>query len=200
MQTSHLEDTDFLRGLRAGRREAQSALFLRHRRSVTRVLHRTLGDDPEVADLVQDVFYHALRGAKHYRGDQRGLEPWLKQITLFVARGLMRRRAVRRRYAGPGSVDHEERAVAPVATPEQVEALARTFAIFDKLPERERVPLTLSLTTTMSRAEIAEACGVSESTLKRRLLRAQARFRTLASSDPVLTARLRAAERPSRSL
>jgi RNA polymerase sigma-70 factor (ECF subfamily) len=190
MQAVEVEQGDFVGGLRAGRREAQSELFVQHRRAVTRILHRTLGNDPEVADLVQDVFYHALRGAKRYRGDQQGLEPWLKRIALFVARGLMRKRAVRRRYAGSGSADHEELAVAAVPTPEQLEALSRTFATFERLPEHERLPLMLSLTTPMSRAEMARACGISESTLKRRLIRAQARFQSLAASDPALLSRL----------
>ena len=200
MQAQLVDETDFLTRLRAGRREAQTELFLRHRRWVTRVLYRVLGNDPDIADLVQDVFYQALRGVKHYRGDPRGHEPWLRRITVFVASGLMRKRAVRRRYFTLSVPEQEELIPATVATPEQVESLTRVYAIFDKLPERERVPLTLSLVSDMSPREIADTCGISASTLKRRLIRARARFQTLAAHDPALSARLaRASERRVRA-
>lgn len=189
-------DAEFLARLREGRRDAQAELFVRHRRLVARVLQRVLGNDPDIADLVQDVFCQAFNSAKNYRGDSPGLTSWIRRIAIFVACGWIRRSAVRRRYLLPA--DHHELVPAHVATPEQIEELRRVHAIFAKLPEHERAPLVLSLTSDLPIREIAKLCGTSLSTLQRRLRRARARFHLLVAQDPALRGG-RIALRPARA-
>src|SRR5262249_57148006 len=102
----------------------------------------------DLPGLVQEVFVRASAGAPRFRGPSDALEAWLVKIAIHTARGLIRRRRVWRRFfsmaetppdvAGPGSATHE-----------QIEAVRRTYAIFDKLPTAEPAPLTPELVHEM---------------------------------------------------
>jgi RNA polymerase sigma-70 factor (ECF subfamily) len=178
-------EADFVDALRSSRADAQAELFRRHHVRVAEVLERVLGPDDDLPDLVQEVFVRAIAGAPRFRGTSDALEAWLVKIAIHTARGLIRRRRVWRRFfsmaetppdvASPGSATHE-----------QIEAVRRTYAIFDKLPTVERVALTLEMIDEMPLLQIAESCGVSRSTIKRTLNRARQRFRTLVELDPAL--------------
>jgi RNA polymerase sigma-70 factor, ECF subfamily len=179
------DDAEFVAGLRAGQADAQAELVRRYYERVAAVLHRVLGDDAELQDLTQEVFVKAMAGAKSFRGTSENLEAWVVRIGVFSARGLIRRRSLWRRFfssapapedAGPThAVDHEG-----------IEAVRRTYAVLDKLPSDERIALALALVDEMPLPTIAEVCGVSRSTIKRRLQRARKRFESLAGLDPLL--------------
>jgi len=178
-------EADFVDALRGARADAQAELFRRHHVRVAEVLERVLGPDDDLPDLVQEVFVRAIAGAPRFRGTSDALEAWLVKIAIHTARGLIRRRRVWRRFfsmaetppdiASPGTATHE-----------QIEAVRRAYAIFDKLPTVERVALTLEMIDEMPFLQIAESCGVSRSTIKRTLNRARQRFRTLVDLDPAL--------------
>ena len=53
-------DAGLVAALRSGRQTAKAALFDRYGRHVERVLTRVLGPDPDIPDLLQDVFVSAL--------------------------------------------------------------------------------------------------------------------------------------------
>jgi RNA polymerase sigma-70 factor (ECF subfamily) len=191
------DELEFVEALRAGRHDARAELFRRHHDRIAAVLHRILGDDHDLPDLVQEVFVRAISGAQGFRGPSEALEPWLVKIAVFTARGLIRRRRVFRRFfsSAPASVDIAELATATVATAEQLEAVRRTYTLLDKLPTNERIALTLQLVDEMSLPQIAEACAVSQSTIKRRLRRAHVRFEALVAADPALRERLQGGEK-----
>ena len=178
-------DQDFLEALRAGRSDAHAELFRRHHERVAEVLERVLGPDADLPDLIQEVFVHAILGAAKFRGDVEALRPWLIAIAVHRARALIRRRRVWRRFfAMPGEapeVPSPDR-----ASLEQVNALRRAYALFDKLPTDERIALALTLVDEMPAMQIAEVCRVSKSTIQRTLVKARRRFTALAQQDPTL--------------
>jgi RNA polymerase sigma-70 factor (ECF subfamily) len=175
----------FLEALRQGRGDAQAELFRRYRQRITALLHRVLGRDDELADLVQEVFVRALTAVKRFRGDSGALEPWLTRIAVYTARSTIRRRVIRRRFLQHTDTPPDT-ILAPEAAPEHVQAVRCTYAILDKMPTSERLVLSLQMIDQMSLPQIAEACDISRSTVKRRLRRARTRFETLAMREPVL--------------
>jgi RNA polymerase sigma-70 factor (ECF subfamily) len=191
------DELEFVEALRAGRHDAQAELFRRHHARIGAVLHRILGEDHDLPDLVQEVFVRAIAGARGFRGPSETLEPWLVKIAVFTARGLIRRRRVWRRFfsTSPAASDIADMATATVATAEQVEAVRRTYGLLDKLSTNERIALTLQLVDEMSLPQIAEACAVSQSTIKRRLRKAHLRFDALVAADPALRDRLQGGKR-----
>src|SRR4029079_15485464 len=93
--TADAGDETIVARLRAGDRTAIAMLFDRHADAIVRVLHRVLGLDAEIPDLLQDVFVHAMQGAARYRGELGSVLPWLIQIAVRSARKHIRRRATR---------------------------------------------------------------------------------------------------------
>jgi RNA polymerase sigma-70 factor (ECF subfamily) len=178
-------DEDFVKAFRAGRSDAQAELFRRHHERIAEVLERVLGYDSDLPDLIQEVFVEAITGAASFRGDAQALRPWLVKIAVFRARALIRRRRVWRRFFSmPGEAP--EVAAAGSATVEQIHALRRAYALFNRLPTDERIALTLSLIDEMPAVQVGEACGVSKSTIQRTLVKARKRFMKLAEHDTAL--------------
>jgi RNA polymerase sigma-70 factor (ECF subfamily) len=152
---------------------------------VERVLARILGIDSELPDLVNDVFVNAL-GSLHTLRASHLLRPWLRSVTVFVARGCLRRRRRRRWLSFHRDEDLPEVAThdAPAAA---ADALARLYRLLNRLPPDECIVFALRFIEEMELAEIADACGVSRTTIKRRVKKAETRFTEEARKDPLLS-------------
>lgn len=177
-------DEALVRGLQSGQPAAIAAFCDRFSDRVRRLLVRMLGWDDEIADLHHEVFAKALK-SRHTVRDPERLEGWITTIAVNVARSAITRRVRRRwlRYVPPEELPERPE---PVPTGEHAEALERTYAALAELPREERIAFSLRIIEGMKLTEVAEACGVSLATIKRRLRRAEARFVDLARQDPVL--------------
>src|ERR1700753_3268611 len=101
------DDVALVEALRAGHPGAKSALFRRHVTRIERVITHVIGFDSELADILQEVFTHALASI-HSLKEPAALEAWLGRIATHTARKVLRTRARRawlRRF-----VDSEEEA------------------------------------------------------------------------------------------
>ncbi len=177
-------DAGLVVALRAGRHSAKAALFDRYGRHVQRVLSRVLGPDPDIPDLMQDVFVSALESIDRL-ADPNALRSWLSRIAVFTARGRIRRR-VRWRFVRSDSNDDLLELEAHYASAEVSEALRATYRALNQLPPDERIAFALRFIDGMELTEVAEACGVSLATIKRRLAKAQIRFVDVAKREPSL--------------
>ena len=94
------------------------------------------------------------------------------------------------RAAMPIALCYEMQIVPELATePASAETkmtLDRVFAILEKMPTKERIPFTLRYLEGMQLTDVADASGVSLSSVKRHLTRATKRFASLAKRDPLL--------------
>jgi RNA polymerase sigma-70 factor, ECF subfamily len=178
------DDAAIVSGVRRGERWAKAALIHGFAPDAQRVLGRILGRDPDIEDLVQDVFVRALEGIDRLQEPQK-LRSWIVAIAVHRARERIRSR--RRRWwllllphtSVEAFEDHRS------ADRELSDA---TYAVLDKMQEDERVALALRWIEGMGLAEVASACGVSLATIKRRLDRAEEHFRVLAAEQPALEA------------
>ena len=177
-------DAALVRALRAGDPHAGAMLFDRYGLHVRRVLARVLGPDPELADLLQDVFVAAL-ASLHSLEDPAALKAWLTRVAVFMARGRIRRRA-RWRFLRFVPDDELPEAIAPGQDADASEAMAAVYRVLRALPSDERIAFALRTIDGMELTAVATACGVSLSTIKRRLSTAQRRFRELSRREPVL--------------
>jgi RNA polymerase sigma-70 factor (ECF subfamily) len=177
------EDEALVAALRRGTPGAFEALFQRHGGHVHRVLLRTLGPDPELPDLVHDVFLAVLDDIDGLR-DASKLKSWMASIAVFMARGCIRRRQ-RWRWFSRQPVDEPTSTPTPVG-PEVSEAVRSTTAILAQLPVDERIAFSLRFIDGMKLEEVAEACRTSLATIKRRISRGEKRFLALANEHPAL--------------
>jgi RNA polymerase sigma factor (sigma-70 family) len=146
-----------------------------------------LATDPERDDMAQDILVAVVRGAASVR-DPAQLEGWVARVAFNKICNLFRRRKLVRWLSLEGLAGYEP--PAPHVDFEGRELVARTQRILEYLPVAERMAFTLHLLGNASLEEIAERCGCSERTARRRLKAARDRFGRLAKQDPVLASRL----------
>lgn len=170
-------DAELVAALRAEEPWAPGALLERYRALVGRILTRTLGvSDSEHADLVQEVFIHAWRGAGRL-SEGGALKSWMIRIAVLTARGAIRRRR-RRRWLS--FLEDIPEPTPTWAGPDLQEAARCVYGIFDRMPADERLAFSLRTIGGFDLETTADACGMSLSTVRRRLAKAERRFYSLA--------------------
>ncbi len=170
------------RALKEGRPEAMEAFYDRYASHVQRILVRIVHVDLEISELLQEVFVEAFTSIRTLRDDAR-LKAWLTSIAVFTARKHIRRRL---RTLSICENDSDADGPTPGGDLEAREALRHAYAVLDRLPADDRIAFCLRFMEGMELTEAAEACGVSLATIKRRLLRAQKKFLSLAEGLPIL--------------
>jgi RNA polymerase sigma-70 factor, ECF subfamily len=171
--------------LRARHPDAGTQLFDRYAPHVRRVLVRVMGPDPEILDLVHDVFVTALESV-HRLLDPKALRAWLTQIAVFTARARIRRRVRGRvlRFLPFSELPEPE---LPPADFEGSQAMQAVYRVLGSLDADQRIAFALRFVAGMELTEVAATCGVSLATIKRRLSRAQVSFSSAAEREPALT-------------
>jgi RNA polymerase sigma-70 factor (ECF subfamily) len=135
------------------------------------LLIKSLGPRAEIADLVGDVFV-IFFGSAHRIQSALAVRSYLVSITMNLARREVRQRKRRelfQRFTG-GAPEYEQEPGQD--DPKAKAALIQLSRILDELSADERAAFVLSNLEDMALLEIAQALGVSESTAKRRVRRA----------------------------
>jgi RNA polymerase sigma-70 factor (ECF subfamily) len=179
--------------LLAGRADAATALFDHHGRFIQRVLGRILGPDPELMDVLHDVFVEAMQSL-HRLGDPKCLRAWLSTVAVHTARGHIRRRRRRRIFQYLPFYAVPQVSVIP-RIDEWSEPLRVTYQVLDRMNDDDRILITLRFIEQMELTEVAAAVGVSLATVKRRLAKASVRFFDLAGKEPSLVEWMKEAKR-----
>ncbi|MEZ4297800.1 MAG: RNA polymerase sigma factor [Polyangiaceae bacterium] len=178
-------DEQLVEACKAGERWAAAELLTRFAPLVERLLRRVLGHDRELEDLAQEALATVLTSIHQVR-DPAALRGWVAQIAVHTAHRAIRKRRLHRwlLFWAP----RPELELPPDVGAR--ETLGRVYAVLGELPAEQRVPFALRFIEEMPLEEVAQACGTSLATIKRRLSRAEKRFLALARRDPVLAARI----------
>lgn len=180
-----------LEALRSGRPGAWLAFYDAYAPYAHSVLRKVLGPDRELEDLLQDVFARALEGIGRVK-DATRLKPWLRGLTVFTARETLRRRKWRT-WLPLGDADDDEPAIAYPATTDALEErrlLFKVKRILDGMRVDDRLAFTLRHFEGLELTEVAATLGMSLSTAKRRIARADAEFQRHAEADRELRGHL----------
>lgn len=172
---SAVSDAELAERAAAGDRDAFGELVMRHAASARRAARAVLADAQDAEDAAQDGFLAAWRAITDF-DRARPFRPWLMRIVVNAARDLLRRRIVRKVEPLP---DHAPSTTAsPERDTERALLRERIRVALARLPERQRVAVTLFDAEGYSHAEIAVVLGVAEGTVRsdvfhaRRALRA----------------------------
>jgi RNA polymerase sigma-70 factor, ECF subfamily len=180
----HLPDTELLRRHVDGDAEAFGELFRRHRDRLWAVAMRTLGDQEEAADALQDAMVSAFRRAGDFRGDS-AVTTWLHRIVVNACLDRLRRRAVR-----PVALTGDDEVIDALASPSPTSAVSPPVedlgsatatrldidAALQTLPPPQRAALVLVDMLGFSVQDAASILGISPGTVKSRCARSRAKL------------------------
>jgi RNA polymerase sigma-70 factor (ECF subfamily) len=182
---SAASDRALAEALRTNHGAAKAELFDRYAPHTLRILTRVLGaQDADLSDLLHEVFLRALAGIADLR-DPSALKGWLTGVAVLTARECIRKRS-RRRWLSFRPFDELPEVESAAPGEDVIRALASTYAVLGELAADERIAFALRVIDGMELVDVAEACGVSLNTIKRRLARAEKRFVALARRNPLL--------------
>lgn len=169
-----------------GRESALDTLYRRHAAAVGGLSARLLGSRQDVDDVVHDAFIEAfgklgsLRNAGAFRA-------WILQIAVSRVRSVLRRNKrsafIGSRNESPGEECSLERLAGDEVSPELRAELALLGDVLRRLPTNQRIAWMLREVEGYRLAEIAQMCGCSLSTAKRRIAAATKRLRAHGLED-----------------
>jgi RNA polymerase sigma-70 factor (ECF subfamily) len=150
-------------------------LYAAHARYVAGLAGRVLGRDDEVADVVQEVFLIAHRRFGSLR-DQTAARAWLGRIAVREASRRLRWRRFRSFLGASAPIDYDL-VVDTRGAPELRPLAALLYATLDRMPTRDRLAWTLRHLVDEPLETVAEICGCSLATAKRRIAAAERHLR-----------------------
>jgi RNA polymerase sigma-70 factor, ECF subfamily len=177
-------DAELVGAMRRGEEWAAAALLDRYGPLVERLIRRIMGNDADLADLVQDAFATILSSMDQVR-DENAVKAWMSSIAVHTAHHAIRRRKLTRWiffWQKGDACDMPGRE----ADLGGREALRRVYTALDQLSAGDRVVFTLRFIDEMPLEDVAAACDMSLATVKRKIARAEQRFVAIAKRDPVL--------------
>jgi RNA polymerase sigma-70 factor, ECF subfamily len=168
-----LSNAELVAGVRIADATARARLVQTYSVPLHRLLVGILGADPDLPDLLQDVFIAAFVSVGRLTSPH-ALPMFLQQIAINVANSHIRRNVRRRSLVRAMALTRPNQLASGNHAPCEASLLAKE--ILDRLPARERIPFALRFVLEMEIAEVAAACDISVPTVKRRLVAAQGRL------------------------
>jgi RNA polymerase sigma-70 factor (ECF subfamily) len=171
--------SDTVRRAQAGDREATAALVAEHQRYVYSIAMSLMHDPVEAADLTQDALIRFIRAIGSYRGETK-LSTWLYRLVVNL--GIDR---LRRRGSPPIRLDDEgtdvefpsdDPADDVAAVAERVEEAQLVREAVARLPDAQRLALTLHYFEDLRYEDVADVMGVPVNTVKSHIRRGKERL------------------------
>ncbi|MEP0845698.1 MAG: sigma-70 family RNA polymerase sigma factor [Phycisphaerae bacterium] len=171
MPNEALSDEQLVEQLRAGRSGAADELARRYWPAIVRFCDSYLGDHAGAEDVAQDTFATLTDASKLPEG---AIRPWLYKVARNRCLDILRRhqRSPTHDHKIRTGFDAPQRTSGPRTKAARTERQELIRSIISSMPEDYRSVLVLKFYEGLSRDEMAAALGVSEATVKGRLVRA----------------------------
>ena len=171
-------DTELVDRLARGDQWAKEALYRRYVKLVWTTALHLVENRADAQDVVQDTFVEAFRDVSALR-KHTALRPWLLRICVHQAHRRFRRRKLLRRLGLDRSIDDAplEALLHGGATAEQQLELRAVDRALHRASSGERLAWILRYVDGHTLEEVADLCGCSLATAKRRLSEAQVHVR-----------------------
>ncbi len=112
-------------------------------------------------DVVQDAFVKAFRALGGFRADA-SFRTWLLTITANEAKGALRRQGRRKETALEDAEEVRSQDAGPAHDAVLRDEAARARRMLERLPEKQRLSVTLRIEEGLSFKEIGEVIGSTE--------------------------------------
>lgn len=164
-------DQELLERLHREGSGAAGLLYDRFAEEVNGLVWRLLGPDADREDIVQGVFYRLLKHVGRVR-DADKLASWVRSIVVNTVYSELRKRKVRRLFFATESLEPEQFFDARVSV-ESRDLLSKVYGEMDRMSVADRLAFSLRYIEGKQLSEVAELCGCSLATIKRRIQRAE---------------------------
>lgn len=175
-------DLELVQAVKNGDRKAFSELVVRHQRSLLRLTLRFTREQALAEDIVQESFLKAYQKLDLFEA-RASFKSWLYQIAMNTAKNKFRERGL-----DLMNIEDTQLGVDPGAEQGMVKADIQQALRneIEKLPEKQRIALTLRIFEDMSFKEIAEIMACPYDTAKANYRHALLKLRErLESQDSV---------------
>jgi RNA polymerase sigma-70 factor, ECF subfamily len=179
-------ETEAIRDVLAGDRDAYRLLMDRHFCSATRVAFRITGNEADAEETAQEAFLRAYNKLPSFRQDS-AFSTWIMRITMNTAINLVERRKRDLSYHAPriadepSSAEHTvlvaDRQAGPEASLLNREVVSLRQAAMAELTPMERTAFTLRHMEDVPMAEIAAALNITSNSAKQAVFRAVSKLR-----------------------
>ena len=176
-------------GERDAARDRYGELVAHQQRRAVRIAYQYLRDVHDADEAVQDAFVKVFTHITSYREDLP-FEVWFTRILVNACLDLRKSRSRRLRWAVPMSSTGDMPPAEPVTpdqTPEQRlvsrERANEITEAVESLPDRQRTVFTMCHLAEQTTAEVSQALGLSEATVRVHLFRAIRKLRRLLERD-----------------
>jgi RNA polymerase sigma-70 factor (ECF subfamily) len=174
-------DEDAVLALRTsqGDRAAYAALVRKHSARVMAVTRRMLGNDAHAEEAAQEALLRLWTHAGRYDPGKARLTTWLTRITANICLDRLRKR---QEEAWPEDFD----VALPAGQDRQImedQVAAKVNAAMQRLPERQRLALTLCHYEDMSMAEAADVMETTPEAIESLLSRARRGLRQMLETE-----------------
>jgi len=170
-------DEELMQAIARADAQAFARLVRRHLEPVRRIAWRML-DDAAADDVAQEVFLKIWRNPRAFDPAKARFSAWLHRVAVNASIDMLRARR-----EGQLKDGQAERLADPAPTPEQAlhesQRAALVRAAIARLPERQRMALTLALEGTHSNPEIAAIMETSVEAVESLLARARRKLKEL---------------------
>ena len=163
-----MTEPELLAQLKAGNKTAFAELVSEYQIKVINICYRFLLNKADAEDIAQEVFIEVYHSIKQFRGDS-ALSTWIYRIATTKSLDEIKKQNRQKRITSIGELLGIEQIANWVAgkgrpdkTLEEKEGLSLLIKALNKLPESQRVALTLSKVEGYNNAEVAE---IMETTL-----------------------------------
>jgi RNA polymerase sigma-70 factor (ECF subfamily) len=178
-------ETEAIRGVLAGNRDAYRVLMDRHFCSVTRVAFRITGNEADAEEAAQEAFLRAYNKLPSFRQDS-AFSTWIMRIAMNTAINLVERRNRDLSYRAPRIADEPlaadtvriaDKQASPEVSLLNREAVSLRQVAMAELTPMERTAFTLRHMEDVPMAEIAAALNITSNSAKQAVFRAVSKLR-----------------------
>ena len=173
-----------------GEQSAQSDFYRKYRSEVARTVHKVLGPDADLEDVVQEVFMEVFRSIDKFKGEAK-ITTWLYRVCVNVALQKIRRQQRRPEgHAVPeDELPHHE---TPLRELERKESSRIVYEILDTLAPKKRTVFILHEILGLDAKEIGKIVGTNVLTVRTRLHYARKEFYAAALRTPLFASEAKA--------
>jgi RNA polymerase sigma-70 factor (ECF subfamily) len=178
-------DEELVARLRGGDMAAGKIIWERYAQTVRGWLLRCIGPDPEVNDLVQEVFLSLVQNLSQLR-TPAALPGYLRGISVHVATSELRTRKIRRFWTRQTREGALPEVAVPGADIVGRDAVMALYRVLGRIKIRLRMVFVLRYIDGLSVEEVAQTLRLSPMTIKRSSRQALQRVLAWAAREPAL--------------